>query len=52
MSVASRGKSVGGGYSKLHQAKNEANQRELMEKLETEKYKERNIIKEKKQREQ
>ena len=40
-----------GGYSKLAQAKHDAQQREQMEKLEGEKYKERNIIKEKKQRE-
>lgn len=47
----SKGCPTPGGYSKLAQAKHEAQQREQMEKLEKDKYQERNIIKEKKQRE-
>ncbi len=44
-------KAKGGGYSKLSQAKGEASQREVLEKMEELKIRERQIIKEKKLRE-
>ena len=44
-------KAKGGGYSKLTHVKNEAQQREVLEKMELLKTKERQIIKEKKLRE-
>eukprot|EP00347_Sterkiella_histriomuscorum_P024504 403330880 len=44
-------KAKGGGYSKITQMKNEAQQREILDKLDNEKQRERRIIQEKKQRE-